>query len=358
MMKISGSILAILVPTWSVVQAPPPPPPPAPVVFENDQIEKSDTLIGTPIFDSHDQEVGKVSDLAIDLEGGHVAEILVDTGGHLTSKRRVVAVPPAVFSISRNELRMSGDVDAFENAPEFRASTWNNSTSGGDIADVYQRFHVAPYRKAGPIKRASHLNGLAVRNMANEHLGKIDSLVIALPSGQIPEVILAPSGFLGRKGELAAMPPQSFLVEADSDTVILDSTRDAIKAAPHFKASEWRGSIPAVTSANDSARMLQLMQPPSGSAPPALDLNSNADIESASDILITEKIEDKILAAPDLSADARRVQVSTHSGRVTLRGIADSLKEKQRLSEIAATIVPKDHIDSQVQVKALAIAKE
>ena len=71
----------------------------------------------------------------------------------------------------------------------------------------------------------------------------MEDLVVELPSGRIPEVIFASRGFLGVKGELTAIPPSGFIFEPGATALILDTTKKALKNAPHFKASDWRSGI-------------------------------------------------------------------------------------------------------------------
>jgi sporulation protein YlmC with PRC-barrel domain len=306
--------------------------------------EKAGNLIGRVITDSRNQHAGRVSELAIDWQAGRIAEVLVDTGGFLTSKQRIVAVPPESFTLTdaSAELSMNADIDAFDNAPEFVISMWKETTGSSSVGDVYKRFHVQPHAPPGHLARASKIMGLNIRNKQTQHLGKVEDLVVALPGGGIPAVIIAGSGFLGIKGELTAVPPTAFLFEPDNDALILNSTREALKNAPHFKPGEWRTGV--INSINLSA------------IDDSLKIANRAnDSGLQSDVAITLEIEHKILATDGLSMDARHVVVNTRMARVTLRGIADSAREKHQIGDIAASVVPADHVDNQIEVRVFAV---
>ena len=76
--------------------------------------------------------------------------------------------------------------------------------------------------------------------------------------------------------------------------------------------------------------------------------------DTPSDIAITVHIQQVILAADGLSAGARQVQVTTQSGRVTLRGTVASKEEKKKVGDLAATVVATDHVDNQIEVREIA----
>jgi len=320
------------------------------MAFKN--LDKAGNIIGMVITDSRNQRVGKVKDLAVDMQGGSVAEVLVDTGGFLTSKQRIIAVPPQSlnFANSGQGLRLSADIDTFDNAPEFGISSWDLSTASSSVMDVYRRFHVQPNSNLGELAPASKIVGQVAENEWTQRMGKVQDLVVDLPSGQMPVVIIASSGFLGIKGPLTAVPPQAFLYDAEYNILILDTTKKALRNAPHFKANEWRYGVNNSLSPSAIQDGLLVLR--------SLNTNSSdtSEADTQGDNVITLEIEHKILAADGLSMDARHVLVTTLNGRVTLRGIADTEKEKQQLSAIAASVVPIDRVDNRIEVKVFAVA--
>ncbi len=157
--------------------------------------------------------------------------------------QKVVAVPPSSFACDRTmrSLRFTADKDALRNSPEFKTSQWNESTQYVEIRETYQRFGVTPYflhdrQPVVPVPASSHAvenyysfdkpqHFAATRfhlacdasdrhdaplNALDEHLGKVDDLVVDLPAGRIVEVILSSGGVLGVGANLRAVPPQAF----------------------------------------------------------------------------------------------------------------------------------------------------
>jgi sporulation protein YlmC with PRC-barrel domain len=325
-------------------------------------LQKANKIIGMEITDPQEHKLGTVKDLAIDLGTGRIAEVIAGTGGFIGIEEKMIGVPPGSLSFANagKELRLN-DAETFRTAPFFRMSHWNEATSSASVADVYQRFHIPFPENLGYLERADKIMGLTAKNQQREHLGKVDTLVVDLTAGRVVEVILASGGFLGIKDELSAVPPQAFRFNPDRDMLTLDTTRETLKSAPHFKPGDWRNSV------NDAVSLSVVYNsynvPPYFAAGSADTTGRNAVPNSAtipansgdtqSDVAISVRIQQRIMAFDGLSADARKVQVTAQNGRVTLRGTADSLKEKEQLGDLAATEVASDHVDNQMEVKSI-----
>lgn len=322
----------------------------------SDHLEKAETVIGMKITDRN-QTVGKVREMAIDWNNARIAEVIVDTGGFITSRQRIIALPPQTLTLSQTggELRMNGDIDAFENAPEFDASAWNDSTSAESVMDLYNRFHIRPYDHIGALTPSGKILDLTIRNTRNERLGKLNDLVVSLPEGDISFVIVASKGMFARNNSMTAVPPQAFYFSPEDRAIILDTTKEALKNAPHFKSDDWRNGINRFMNASAADNALNVLHSPSYQTEGDTSVNTRTGEEMQADVAITAEIEHKIMAAEGLSINARNTLVQTSRGFVTLRGVADSDKEKQRVGEIAASVVPPDHVMNLIQVKALAI---
>ena len=65
----------------------------------------------------------------------------------------------------------------------------------------------------------------------------------------------------------------------------------------------------------------------------------------------TRKIRQEIIAAKDMSVNARNVKIITANGRVTLRGPVKTEEEKRLIGEIAAKIAQPENVDNQLEVK-------
>ncbi len=234
------------------------------------RLEKASKVIGTEIKGSQGEKLGKVKDLAIDLENGRIVEVIMGTGGVMGVDERLVAVPPGqfTFAVNMKALQLNVDRAQIKSAPVFVLADWESNVREANVLAVYQRYSVKPYFnpegtqnasahldkaqlagganpndqppvRLGEVQRASKLMGVTTRNTQNEKLGKVENFAVDLPAGRVVEVILASGGFLGRGDELSAVPPQAFRRGIHPDTLTLDTTKATLTSAPHFKSSEW-----------------------------------------------------------------------------------------------------------------------
>ncbi len=86
---------------------------------------------------------------------------------------------------------------------------------------------------------ASTLTGDSVRNAAGESLGKIDEIMIDIPSGRIAYAVLSFGGFLGMGDKLFAVPWSALKVDEDEKVFVLNVDRRTIEAAPGFDKNHW-----------------------------------------------------------------------------------------------------------------------
>jgi PRC-barrel domain len=82
--------------------------------------------------------------------------------------------------------------------------------------------------------------GSAVQNTAGETVGDIADLVFS-PAGHISTVVLGVGGFLGMGEKHVAVPYTALSFKAGPDgarLIVVSATKDTLKAAPAFVASE------------------------------------------------------------------------------------------------------------------------
>jgi hyperosmotically inducible periplasmic protein len=72
---------------------------------------------------------------------------------------------------------------------------------------------------------------------------------------------------------------------------------------------------------------------------------------NTSDMDITKKIRQSIIADKSLSAYGHNVKIITQSGMVTLKGPVQSDSEKQTIASLAVDVVGQDKVSNQLTVK-------
>ncbi|MGD0816414.1 MAG: PRC-barrel domain-containing protein [Verrucomicrobiota bacterium] len=343
--------------------------------YQLGKLERADKIIGKEVKDSHDQTVGRVKDLAIDMTNERIVAVILQVDGMLGVDDKYVAVPPEGFACdtAMKTLVLNFDKARIKEAPAFNLSQWSDNVRQPELGQIYNYYGSRPYfatneqadqnvtaHRLGEVQRADKLMGTTVHNLQGERLGKVDDLVVDLPAGRLIEVILSSGGFLGLGNELSAIPAQSFRQGNEPDSLLLDTSKETLSSAPYFKSSEWpdlnqSNQVSAVyrvynvepdfaTNAPDNTA--QNARDRAGTTRTPLDQGSSqADMET------TLQIRKQIMDAGKLSVDARNIKIITQNGRVTLRGTVDNQDEKRKIEEIANKVASAGNVDDQLQVE-------
>src|SRR5580704_14528722 len=96
-----------------------------------------------------------------------------------------------------------------------------------------------PDKKFRSVLAASTLAGDSVRNAAGEDLGKIDEIMIDIPSGRVAYAVLSFGGILGMGSKLFAVPWSALRVDEDEKCFILDVDKRVLENAPGFDQGNW-----------------------------------------------------------------------------------------------------------------------
>lgn len=96
-----------------------------------------------------------------------------------------------------------------------------------------------PEKKYRRVLAASTLEGDKVRNSAGEDLGKVDEIMIDIPSGRVAYAVLSFGGVLRMGNKLFAVPWSALRVDEDERCFILDVDKHTLEAAPGFDKDNW-----------------------------------------------------------------------------------------------------------------------
>ena len=96
-----------------------------------------------------------------------------------------------------------------------------------------------PEKRFRSVLSASTLEGDAVRNLGGENLGKIDEIMIDIPSGRVAYAVLSFGGVLGIGDKLFAVPWNILKVDEDEKCFILDVDKTVLENAPGFDKNDW-----------------------------------------------------------------------------------------------------------------------
>ena len=96
-----------------------------------------------------------------------------------------------------------------------------------------------PDKKYRRVLAASTLAGDSVRNAAGEDLGKLDELMIDIPSGRVAYAVLSFGGVLRMGNKLFAVPWSALKVDEDEKCFILNVDKTKLENAPGFDKDNW-----------------------------------------------------------------------------------------------------------------------
>ncbi len=373
----------------------------------NDAAKASD-LIGMTVKNNQDEKLGKVEELAVDVESGRIVQVILSTGGFIGIGDALTAVPPSALhrDVALKVLHLDADKEKLQGAPKFEMSKWAEYSDSEHLAGVYRHYGEEPaftfiqrgdavrapntisIRKAdgtwdkdrvssdsqwmipasrlGQVQQASKLMGTPVNNLQNEKLGKVENLLVDLPSGRVVAIIVSSGGFLGMGDELSAVPPTALRFTTDRDALQLDASKEMLSNAPHFKANQWPDlGQPSYADGVYRAYGVQpyfttnLTAEPDNTASNVRDRNNSTltpldQGNSKADVDTTAQIRKGIIADKNMSMNARNVKIITIDGQVTLRGPVDTAEEKRLIGEIANRIAHSENVDNQLEVKFTA----
>jgi len=86
---------------------------------------------------------------------------------------------------------------------------------------------------------AATLTGDRVRNPAGEDLGKVEEIMIDVPTGRVAYAVISFGGFLGIGDKLFAVPWRALTLNERDHDFILNVDRRRLEIAPGFDRDNW-----------------------------------------------------------------------------------------------------------------------
>ena len=107
---------------------------------------KASDLIGMTVKNYQDEKLGKVEDLAVDVESGRVLQVIVSVGGFIGIGDTLTAVPPSAFhhDVAQKVLHLEANKEKLKNAPKFEMSKWADYSDSNHLAHVYSYYGQEP----------------------------------------------------------------------------------------------------------------------------------------------------------------------------------------------------------------------
>jgi uncharacterized protein YrrD len=86
---------------------------------------------------------------------------------------------------------------------------------------------------------ATTLAGDKVVNAAGESLGKVQEIMLDVPTGRVAYAVLSFGGFLGMGDKLFAIPWDQLTLDEDNKQFMLNIDRAKLEQAPGFDKDNW-----------------------------------------------------------------------------------------------------------------------
>ncbi len=108
---------------------------------------KASDVIGMTVKNNQDEKLGKVEDIAVDVESGRIVQVILSSGGFLGMGDTLTAVPPGALHHDATDkfLHMDISQEKFKAAPHFDDSKWEESSQSNRVSQVYVYYGEQPY---------------------------------------------------------------------------------------------------------------------------------------------------------------------------------------------------------------------
>ena len=100
---------------------------------------KASELIGMTVNNYQDEKLGKVSDLAIDVESGRIVQVILSTGGFIGIGDMLTAVPPGALhhDVAQKVLHLDANKEKVKGGPVFESANWAECCDSNHLSAVY-----------------------------------------------------------------------------------------------------------------------------------------------------------------------------------------------------------------------------
>ena len=116
----------------------------------NDQLKdtaKASDIIGMTVKNNDGEKLGRVKNLAVDVESGRIVQVIISSGGFLGMGETLTPVPPGALHHDMGEkvLRLDASMEYFNAAPKCDTAKWDEATQSNRVSEVYGYYGQQPY---------------------------------------------------------------------------------------------------------------------------------------------------------------------------------------------------------------------
>jgi sporulation protein YlmC with PRC-barrel domain len=206
--------------------------------------------MGDKVISTEGEDLGKFEDLMIDLAEGRIAYAALSFGGFLGMGDKLFAIPWKALTLRVHEHAFVLDIpkEVLENAVGFDKDNWP-ATSRESLSSIYNYYGYQPYWQTETTRsryadnagflRANKIRGEKVYNRENDHIGKIEDIMIDLQDGRIAYAVILHGGLLGIGSKHIPIPWQAFSLAEHDNAFVVDIPKEILDKAEGLDKDKW-----------------------------------------------------------------------------------------------------------------------
>lgn len=115
---------------------------------KNNPVLSSSTIVGTNVYNTHEDKLGDIKDIMIDTSTGTISYAVLSVSDGLFS-HKYFAVPFEAMRFDTDRERILIDVNEnwLENAPGFDKDNWPNTADKSFVNDVHTYYETKPFHE-------------------------------------------------------------------------------------------------------------------------------------------------------------------------------------------------------------------
>lgn len=224
------------------------------------ELQRLNRLLGSQVQSSERERVGKLNNLYLDLESGHVLFAVISPNEG--SQR--VALPPGVIADARGDaVYLKINREKFLSAPKIEGDMGRERASqAAFVHRVYQAFDQSMWWQGSTpadqgqfhnVHSGESLIGMKVVNVQDKPVGQVRNAVIDLKAGRIAYVVMEPASGMDLGNKLYALPPSALTQNKDGERLTTDTDREKLASSPSFPKDQW----PSMSDRSFASRVYQ-----------------------------------------------------------------------------------------------------
>ena len=217
---------------------------------DNPDFLSAESLMDDKVINREGEDLGEFEDLMIDLAEGKIAYAALSFGGFLGMGDKFFAIPWKALSLRVHEHAFVLDIpkEVLENAVGFDKDNWP-ATSRESLSSMYSYYGYQPYWQTETARttdvdntgflRANKIRGEKVYNRENDHIGKIEDIMIDLQDGRIAYAVILHGGLLGLGSKHIPIPWQAFSLAERDNAFVVDIPKETLDKAEGLDKDRW-----------------------------------------------------------------------------------------------------------------------